>query len=135
MVHEKATFPPQLIHLWSLLLFLLPLIFFKLCKMCLTVESLKRIIWNIFQKHEDESVGSTTFIHPFMNPSLNTYVLSIYYVQGAGDPKERLPLGQEAPLEKRAAALQHPCWRIPRTEEPGGHSAGGPSRVRHCSRL
>ena len=58
--------------------------------MCITVESLKRIIWNIFQKHEDESVGSTTFIHPFMNPSLNTYVLSIYYVQGAGDPKERL---------------------------------------------
>ena len=58
--------------------------------MCITVESPKRIIWNIFQKHEGKSVGSTTFIHPFMNLSLNTYVLSIYYVQGAGDPKERL---------------------------------------------
>ena len=58
--------------------------------MCITVESPKSIIWNIFQKHENESVGPTAFIHPFMNPSQNTYVLTIYYVQSNGDPKERL---------------------------------------------
>lgn len=55
--------------------------------MCITVKSPKRTIGNIFQKYENVSVGPT--IYPLIHP-LNTYVLSIYCVQGTRDPKVRV---------------------------------------------
>ena len=77
-----------------------------------------------------ESVSCSLFVHPYINTTMSR----LLGFPGGSDSKESacnaaepglIPGVGRAPGGGLGNPLQHPCWRIPWTEEPGGLQSRG----------